>query len=189
MLVKIRCSECNREGSFYFAGSSYQGSYFPQCGHHLTIIVEDGQIKSCKPLKLIHESIRRKVSETPILQDNWTSVVKVLMIIGIAPLAVVGVSFLFRGSFIALVTFYLGFVILSIIGFAMLSISGIRLIGIAFGESAKCGLLCFFLPFYVFYYAFTRRIYSLQTLLINVLWLCLFLFTLFYSFALRYASP
>ena len=51
MIVKIKCSKCNTEGSFSLADSSYLGPYRCwKCGALFTIKIEDSELKSCEPL-------------------------------------------------------------------------------------------------------------------------------------------
>ena len=51
MLVKIRCPECDTEGSFSLVESSYQGPYRCwKCRELFTITLENNELKSCEPL-------------------------------------------------------------------------------------------------------------------------------------------
>ena len=51
MITKIKCPECDVEGSFSLAESSYEGPYRCwKCRALFTIRVEDGELKSCQPL-------------------------------------------------------------------------------------------------------------------------------------------
>ncbi len=51
MLVKIKCPECNTEGTISLVESSYQGPYRCwKCRQLLTIKLEDNELKSCQPL-------------------------------------------------------------------------------------------------------------------------------------------
>ncbi len=51
MLVKIRCPECDTEGSFSLVESSYQGPYrCRKCRGLFTIKLENNELKSCEPL-------------------------------------------------------------------------------------------------------------------------------------------
>jgi hypothetical protein len=51
MIVKIRCPECETEGSFSLLESSYQGPYRCwKCRGLFTISLEDNELKSCQPL-------------------------------------------------------------------------------------------------------------------------------------------
>jgi hypothetical protein len=51
MIVKIRCPECETEGSFSLLESSYQGPYRCwKCRGLFNINLEDNELKSCQPL-------------------------------------------------------------------------------------------------------------------------------------------
>ncbi len=51
MLVKIKCPECNTEGTISLVESSYQGPYRCwKCRQLFTIKLEDNELKSCQPL-------------------------------------------------------------------------------------------------------------------------------------------
>ena len=51
MIVKIKCPECDTEGSFSPAESSYEGSYRCwKCRALFTIKIESDELKSCESL-------------------------------------------------------------------------------------------------------------------------------------------
>ena len=51
MIVKIKCPECNTEGSFSLVESNYQGPYRCwKCIALFTIKLENNELKSCEPL-------------------------------------------------------------------------------------------------------------------------------------------
>ena len=51
MMTKIKCPQCHTEGSFSLVEASYQGPYRCwRCKELFTIKIEDGELKSCKPL-------------------------------------------------------------------------------------------------------------------------------------------
>ena len=51
MLVKIKCTACNTEGTISLLESSYQGPYRCwKCRGLFSIHLENGQLKSCDPL-------------------------------------------------------------------------------------------------------------------------------------------
>ena len=51
MIVKIKCPECNNEGSISLVESSYQGPYRCwKCRGLFTIKLENNELKSCEPL-------------------------------------------------------------------------------------------------------------------------------------------
>ena len=51
MLVKIKCPDCNTEGTISLVESSYQGPYRCwKCRQLFTIRLEDNELKSCQPL-------------------------------------------------------------------------------------------------------------------------------------------
>lgn len=51
MLVKIKCPECDTEGTISLVEPSYQGPYRCwKCRQLFTIKLEDNELKSCQPL-------------------------------------------------------------------------------------------------------------------------------------------
>ncbi|MBA7670326.1 hypothetical protein ES703_78471 [subsurface metagenome] len=51
MIVKIKCPECNTEGSISLVESNYQGPYRCwKCRALFTIKLENNELKSCEPL-------------------------------------------------------------------------------------------------------------------------------------------
>ena len=51
MIAKIKCPECNIEGSFTLADSNYHGPYRCwKCRALFTIKMENNELKSCAPL-------------------------------------------------------------------------------------------------------------------------------------------
>jgi len=51
MIVKIKCPECDTEGSFSLIEPSYQGPYRCwKCRALFTIKLENNELKSCEPL-------------------------------------------------------------------------------------------------------------------------------------------
>jgi len=51
MIVKIKCPQCDTEGSFSLVESSYQGPYRCwKCRRLFTIEIENNGLKSCEPL-------------------------------------------------------------------------------------------------------------------------------------------
>ncbi len=51
MFIKIKCPECQTEGSLSLIESSYQGPYRCwKCRELFTISLEDNELKSCEPL-------------------------------------------------------------------------------------------------------------------------------------------
>jgi len=51
MLIKIKCPDCNIEGSISLLESSYQGPYRCwKCRGLFTIRLENNELKSCQPL-------------------------------------------------------------------------------------------------------------------------------------------
>jgi len=51
MIIKIKCPECNTEGSLSLVESSYQGPYRCwKCRALFTIKLENNELKSCEPL-------------------------------------------------------------------------------------------------------------------------------------------
>jgi hypothetical protein len=51
MMFKIKCPECNTEGNFSLADSSYKGPYKCwKCRALFTIEIKNDKLQSCKPL-------------------------------------------------------------------------------------------------------------------------------------------
>jgi len=51
MLMKIKCPKCTTEGTMSLAQTRYEGPYKCwKCKALFTILLEDGQVKSCEPL-------------------------------------------------------------------------------------------------------------------------------------------
>jgi len=51
MIIKIKCPECNTEGSLSLVESSYEGPYRCwKCRALFTIKLENNELKSCEPL-------------------------------------------------------------------------------------------------------------------------------------------
>ncbi len=51
MLVKIKCADCNTEGTISLLETSYQGPYRCwKCRGLFSIQLHNGQLKSCDPL-------------------------------------------------------------------------------------------------------------------------------------------
>ena len=51
MILKIRCPECDTEGSFSLADPSYEGPYRCwKCKGLFTMKIEGSELKSCEPL-------------------------------------------------------------------------------------------------------------------------------------------
>jgi hypothetical protein len=51
MMIKIKCPECNTEGSLSLVESNYQGPYRCwKCRALFTITIENNELKSCEPL-------------------------------------------------------------------------------------------------------------------------------------------
>jgi len=51
MIIKIKCPECNTEGSLSLVESSYEGPYRCwKCQALFTIKLENNELKSCEPL-------------------------------------------------------------------------------------------------------------------------------------------
>ncbi len=51
MLAKIKCTDCNTEGTISLLESSYQGPYRCwKCRGLFSIRLEDGELRSCDPL-------------------------------------------------------------------------------------------------------------------------------------------
>jgi hypothetical protein len=51
MMIKIKCPECNTEGSLSLVEPNYQGPYRCwKCRAIFTITIENNELKSCEPL-------------------------------------------------------------------------------------------------------------------------------------------
>ena len=51
MIIKIKCPECETEGSFSLADNSYEGPYRCwKCKELFAIKLENNELKSCEPL-------------------------------------------------------------------------------------------------------------------------------------------
>ena len=51
MIVKIKCANCDTEGSLSLSDPTYQGPYRCwKCRQLFTIKIEDNELKSCEPL-------------------------------------------------------------------------------------------------------------------------------------------
>jgi len=51
MLVKIKCTKCDTEGSLSLSTPSYQGSYLCwKCRQPFTLTMENNELKSLEPL-------------------------------------------------------------------------------------------------------------------------------------------
>ena len=69
MMLKIKCSECDTEGSFYLANLEYEGPYRCwKCRALFTIKIENDELKSCEPLS--QEEFERQ-QEMQSLKDKF----------------------------------------------------------------------------------------------------------------------
>jgi len=51
MILKIKCPQCETEGGFSLADSTYEGPYRCwKCKGLFTMRIENGELKSCEPL-------------------------------------------------------------------------------------------------------------------------------------------
>jgi len=69
MMFKIKCPKCETEGSFFLVDASYQGPYRCwKCRAPLSVIIEDGELKSCEQLS---EEEFEKQQEIAALKDKF----------------------------------------------------------------------------------------------------------------------
>jgi phage FluMu protein Com len=69
MMLKIKCPECNTEGNFSLADSSYKGPYKCwKCKALFTIEIKDNELQSLKPLS--QEELDKQQEEAGRQQED-----------------------------------------------------------------------------------------------------------------------